>query len=641
LTGDAVDGDYIQLLQVDVVPSRLTCVYSLFCLLSFFLILDFLLWGYFRYYKSWEPKRKMVFLILALTAIFMGLTLYQSGLVSGTDLRFHLQRLEGVYKGLLAGQFPVRIQPDWLDGYGYASSIFYGDIFLYFPALLRMVGFTLQDAYKIYAETVNIAVVCIAFYSFKKISKDDVAAMAGTVLYAGSTNRLHWMYGQWVGAYSGMMFYPLIVAGFYLIFTEDETSEEYKRLWVPLTLGFTGVLSTHMLSCLMVGVYAVLACLLCIRKVFRKHTFFLLLKAAGVAVLLNLWYLVPFLQYMKTEKLRINSSLTKAITVTDYYARLADYTQDGKNFYEMFLNRSCLGYAAIFLLLLYIVTIPFQKKDKLTSYSRVVFGFTIFAIWVCMDCFPTVKLAKLSTLILKYFLTLQYQSRLLSVIAVLVACVGALFFAMKIFEPKLIYLLAGLLCCITLVQDFQYFETLQPELFYQDGIEISFRTDDQTAHYAVGNGEYLPVATEVQELTKEVQGSDGLEYNVGERKYLTFDVEVNNPTGQEQELLLPLLYYTGYRGYDSQSKEKMTVMSGDNGRVAVTIPSGYQGTLHVAFYEPWYWRAAEIISLLTLCYIIYDTFFRKECGKKWKSRKSQTLPSENTAESCRESTSQI
>jgi hypothetical protein len=387
-----------------------------------------------------------------------------------------------------------------------------------------------------------------------------------------------------------------------------------------------------MLSCLMVGVYAVLACLLCIKKVFRKPTFFLLLKAAGVAVLLNLWYLVPFLQYMKTEKLRINSSLTKAITVTDYYARLADYTQDGKNFYEMFLNRNCLGYAAIFLLLLYIVTIPFQKKDKLTTYSRVVFGFTIFAIWVCMDCFPTVKLAKLSTLILKYFLTLQYQSRLLSVIAVLVACVGALFFAMKIFEPKLIYLLAGLLCCITLVQDFQYFETLQPELFYQDGIEIPFRTDDRTAHYAVGNGEYLPVATEVQELTKEVQGSDGLEYNVAGRKYLTFDVAVNNPTGQEQELLLPLLYYTGYRGYDSLSKEKMTVMSGDNGRVAVTIPSGYQGTLHVAFYEPWYWRAAEIISLLTLCFIIYDTFFRKERGKGWRSRRSQTLPSENTAE---------
>jgi hypothetical protein len=218
------------------------------------------------------------------------------------------------------------------------------------------------------------------------------------------------------------------------------------------------------------------------------------------------------------------------------------------------------------------------------------------------------------------------------VAAALAACVGTLFFAMKIFEPKLTYLLAALLCCITLVQDFQYFETLQPELVYLDGIELSSRTGNQISDYAVGNGEYLPVTTEVQELTKEVQGGDGLECSVAGRKYLTFDVEVSNPTEQEQELLLPLLYYTGYRSYDSQSKEKMTVMSGDNGRVAVTIPAGYQGNLHVAFYEPWYWRAAEIISLLTLCFIIYDTFFRKERGKGWRSRRSQTLPSENTAE---------
>jgi hypothetical protein len=388
-------------------------------------------------------------------------------------------------------------------------------------------------------------------------------------------------------------------------------------------------------------VYAVLACLLCIRKVFRKPTFFLLLKAAGVAVLLNLWYLVPFLQYMKTEKLHINSNLTKAITVTDYYARLADYTQEGKNFYDLFLDQNCLGYAFIFLLLFYIVTIPLQKKDKLAKYSRVVFGFAIFTIWVCMDCFPTVGISRLSNFVLKYFLTIQYQFRLMSVTVALAACLGALFFAMKVFEPKLTYLLAGLLCCITLVQDFQYFESVQPEVTYLDGIELSSRTGNSFYDYGVGNGEYMPVATEVQELTKEVQGSDGLEYNVAGRKYLTFDVEVNNPTGQEQELLLPLLYYTGYRGYDSLSKEKMTVMSGDNGRVAVTIPSGYQGTLHVAFYEPWYWRAAEMISLLTLCFIIYDTFFRKECGKKWRLSRSQTLPSENTAESCRKLTSQI
>ncbi len=30
------------------------------------------------------------------------------------DLVFHLQRLEGVYQGILSGEFPVRIDPGWL-----------------------------------------------------------------------------------------------------------------------------------------------------------------------------------------------------------------------------------------------------------------------------------------------------------------------------------------------------------------------------------------------------------------------------------------------------------------------------------------------------------------------------------------------
>ena len=77
-----------------------------------------------------------------------------------------------------AFQFPVRIQPGWLDGYGYVVSVFYGDIFMYFPAFLRVVGFSLEEAYKTYLGIVNIATVFISFYAFKKITRDDVAAMS-------------------------------------------------------------------------------------------------------------------------------------------------------------------------------------------------------------------------------------------------------------------------------------------------------------------------------------------------------------------------------------------------------------------------------------------------------------------------------
>lgn len=135
-------------------------------------------------------------------SFFTGLPLYRDGLPYGNDLTFHLYRIEGLCQGLLSGQFPVRIQPGWLDGYGYAASVFYGDIFLYIPAFLHIIGFSLQDAYKCYAEIVNIASIFISFYAFWKISRNRTAAWAASVLYVGSVGRLYLLYSAVIGGYS-------------------------------------------------------------------------------------------------------------------------------------------------------------------------------------------------------------------------------------------------------------------------------------------------------------------------------------------------------------------------------------------------------------------------------------------------------
>lgn len=610
LTGDAVDGDYVQLFDVQVVSSKLTCVYSIFGLVVLLIIIDLLLFGYFRYYKVLSPERKMICIILAVTAFFAGLPFYQPGLAFGPDLTFHLQRIEGVYKGLLSGQFPVRIQPGWLEGNGYAASIFYGDIFLYFPAVLRMIGFTIQEAYKIYAVTVNIATVLITFYAFYKITKNDMAAMTGVVLYVCSVNRLWWMHVQAVGAYSGMMFYPLIIMAFYLIFTEDIKDKTYKRLWLPLTLGFSGLLMTHMISCLMVGLFSLLACLIMIKRVFRKETFIVLCKAVFISILLNLWYLVPFLQYMLTEKLYINTHLTEDVKSQDYYALLADFAQDGRNFYSLLFEQDTIGYALLLILLLYIITIPIQKKDSLTKTTRFFFLYMVFVFWVCMDFFPIEKLAQKSMIILKYCQAIQYQNRLLCVAVALSACLGALFIALNVFEKKTTYLIIGLLCCVTLYQNMRFSETVVSEVVYLEDIDLDSRIGKRISDYGIGNAEYLPIATDTQQITKELQADEMLQIVMNEGQYLTYDTRVINETDQERSVLYPVLYYEGYRTFDLQNYNELETTAGDNGRVEVKVPAGYAGTFHMAFHEPWFWRLAEIVSLLTFMFIIY---YEAEC----------------------------
>lgn len=601
LTGDAVDGDYIQLLKVRVVTSKLTCVYRIFCLVAFLVLLDMILWGYVRYYAKWEAERKTVFLVLTLTAFFISLPLFRSGLNEGVDLGFHLSRLEGIYRSWNREifQFPVRIQPGWLDGYGYAVSVFYGDIFMYFPAFLRVIGFSLEEAYKVYLGIVNIATVFISFYAFRRITRDDVAAMTGSVLYAGGM-RVTLMYSAMLGGVSGMTFFPLIVAGFYLLFTEDTASGEYKRIWILLTAGFTGILMTHMISSLMIGLYSVLLCVVMLTKVLRRNTFIELLKAAAAAVLLSLWYLLPLIQYMLGEKLRINSNIAKDTQIEDYYAALEDFAQVGRNLYNLFMDHNTLGFALIVVILLFTVTIPVQGKGKQIKYCRNFALLTLFTVVVCTDLFPVVAIARRSVILTKFFQTIQYQFRLMSVAAVMLACFAALFFASGVFERKNLYWIAGIICCITLYQDMQYYATLSFDKIYLDGVALEARTNKNIYSYTVGNGEYLPVNTRTTALTGELEYEGDLVIDQIEREGLSFEINVENKGGEEGEVLFPILYYGGYQAKDCGSREQLETVSGDNGRVAVKIPSGYSGKLQVGFHEPMLWRIAEGISLITL-----------------------------------------
>ncbi len=127
-----------------------------------------------------------------------------------------------------------------------------------------------------------------------------------------------------------------------------------------------------MLSCLMVGVYCVLLCIVMLKKVLRRNTLLELTKAAGMAVLWNLWFLVPLLQYMLTEKLKINSRIADETQIEDYYATLEDFTQEGRNLYQLFTDQNTLGFALILVLVLYLVTIPVQKRLRQTKHGRVV-----------------------------------------------------------------------------------------------------------------------------------------------------------------------------------------------------------------------------------------------------------------------------
>lgn len=617
----------------------------------FFALFDLLLCALSKWRRLGKEKRRetgMTALLLGSIIAGASLPLFTDYLLTGADMTFHLLRIEGVKDGLISGQFPVRLQPNWLQGHGYAAGIFYCDLLLYLPAFLRIMGMTVQGAYKCYKLSVNIATCLISWYSFKKMSGSNKIGLFGSFLYTFYIVRMVFIYAvDGVGQYTAMAFLPLVVYGFYRIFTEDRDGPGEKYSFIPLALGISGVLSSHVLSCEILLFFILLFCAVYFRKLFRKDIFKQLCKAAVTVVLLNLWYLVPFVDYMLSMDLAVTKggAAYKQIQTWGMYipqlfepfpvggqsgALPAESGMVGETGYGI-----GLGLTAGLFLILFLLTVvrkpplkmdeeggTFQKIGGKAGKTVLIFG--LLSMWMATIYFPWDRLAKCGALLRQLIATLQFPYRMLAFSGVFL--VAACCFAvhdLKILKdagklrPAFFYgivLVIGAGHLLTAV----YFNNTA-----FTGSSGLFRLYDETAmgNSYISGGEYVLLGTDTGKLTyKGPVCSEGIALNSYEKKgcYVRLDCDCGE---QGQYIELPLLYYKGYRAKESGG-EILPVACGENNVVRVLVPSGFQGIIEVDFEGFWYWRVAEVISLVTLCLLLRSAIMRIRRRREEKSKLS-------------------
>ena len=145
--------------------------------------------------------------------------LFKPYLTAGHDIRFHLYRIESIKDALLAGQFPVRLHPTFNYGYGYATATVYPELFLYIPAVLRILGVSIPTTYQFFLFLINLATAWIMYYSVRSVTKSNFAAVTASVAYTLFPYRLVCLYERAaVGEALGMCFIPLVIAGIYHVF---------------------------------------------------------------------------------------------------------------------------------------------------------------------------------------------------------------------------------------------------------------------------------------------------------------------------------------------------------------------------------------------------------------------------------------
>ena len=247
-----------------------------------------------------KGQSAVVFCVLLGVTVLASYPLFVPTVGFGHDLNFHLYRIEGIKDGLQAGQFPVRLHPTHNHGYGYISASVYPELFLYFPAFLRLMGASPVMAYNTFLTIINAMTAWIMYICAKGITRSRYAGVLASVLYTLSTWRIiNLYYRAALGEALAMVFFPVLLYGLYLLLEGDH------RKWWVLALGCSGIFQSHIISTVFAAL-TILAAVAVYHREFRQRQRFLgFVRASVFIVLLNLWYLAAFLTYYLGEDLAI------------------------------------------------------------------------------------------------------------------------------------------------------------------------------------------------------------------------------------------------------------------------------------------------------------------------------------------------
>ena len=201
-------------------------------------------------------KKNLIVLLfgtLLLTLVFM-FPYLSNDLSLEHDTLFHLSRIEGLAQSFRSGKLFPDIYPLKNDGFGYASALFYCDLFLVPAALLYLSGFEVAIGYKVtiflftWLSGMSMALL------LKKLRQNNLVCLFAALLYLFCNYRITDVYVRGaLGEVIAMAFIPLILYGFIDLFLEDEPHIKV------LILGFTGVALSHNLTLLLCGIgFAVL-----------------------------------------------------------------------------------------------------------------------------------------------------------------------------------------------------------------------------------------------------------------------------------------------------------------------------------------------------------------------------------------------
>lgn len=534
---------------------------------------------------------------ICVTALLINLPNFSAHhLMIGNDLLFHLGRIEGIKEGLLSGQFPVRLNPAQLSGYGMPTPMFYPEAFLYFPAILRLLGVPLVAAWKVFLVFASFLTAAASWWAFSTYARSWRTGAIATLFYLVSFYRLAAMYlSAGVGMLLGLAFLPAAMIAVWL------TLQRRTSYWPAIVIFATCIFQSHIITgILFLGAAVLMAGISCFRFRFPEVRW-AIAKTAGFTMALNLWFYVPMAYFHQHMDYVMKSVAHENIQLVIY----------------SFSELDCYIGSAMLVLFLVLVPVAAWRRWQLPA-----------AFWILLMLSAGLILLMVSRppwegWLGHVFGFLQFPNRF--IIFPTFFCALAMGIGLSHVRHSVIIGACVLLC---LASNFLWifgcnYLVPQNEIGVAQRVTISnYMQKFENEIDGTGYRDYMDAAT-----SRRLQDHEDMRRTVADRSIHPMDrIEdvwrrgnafvIRHAAGAEVWVQLPVFWYPGYVAEDMESGERLSLICDGEGKVSFLLPPS-AGNARI-WYEglPWF-RVTDGISclgLIAFLYACYKDRFRWKAG---------------------------
>ena len=530
-------------------------------------------------------KRVMTLVLLGTAVVFASMPALKADLTLGYDSVFHLARLRNLVSAWAQGQFPARVGVFTYNGYGSATSAMYPDLFFALPALMLMTGASLQLAMHTLIVFVNIATAGMMYLLAARLFQRESAAVGAATLYTLASYRLTDLYARAaLGEALGMAFMPLFLLGLYEVLAGD------KRRWPLLALGATCVFQSHMLTTAICALLALLCGALCIRKVWAEGRLWPIVKAAGLTLLVNLFFLVPFLslgQMGLSDTVPPGSCEKAALAPAQLLAGMFVWDRSLGAWAETHHLKDFpvdIGVPLVLGALLALRACLYGGKGEGRRRGLFLLGLGAASALMCTTLFPWGALARVSGGLSD---VIQFPWRMLMLTDLFFALAAGYGLAALEKEGEHTVQAAALALCLVCAMPMLTGAALSTDVLAYG----------ETVPSLIGYTDYTIPGTDIDLAADDALLTEGgVAASLADRDGTTLYMDVE--AKEDGVITLPLF---AYKGYAAQiGGQEIALGTGENNRLTAFVPAGASGRMTVFYRGETIWRAADAISLASI-----------------------------------------